>query len=107
MQMKNTYILRGSDKAMLVLRVIFIIFEAVSRLHINWGKSYIYPINEVAQVESLAGVLGGRVGELPTVYLGMRLGVKRKSIKTWDGVIEKCEKKLTNWKSQYLSREVD
>ena len=52
---------------MLILRVIFIIFEAVSGLHINWGKSSIYPINEMAQVESLAGVLGGRVGELPTI----------------------------------------
>lgn len=29
---------------MLILRVIFIIFEAVSGLHINWGKSFIYPI---------------------------------------------------------------
>ncbi|WMV41678.1 hypothetical protein MTR67_035063 [Solanum verrucosum] len=89
---------------MLILRVIFIIFEAVSGLHINWGKSFIYPINEVAQVESLARVLGGRVGELPTIYLSMPLGGKSKSIGIWNGVIEKCEKKLTNWKSQYLSR---
>ena len=59
---------------MSILRVMFIIFEAVSGLHINWGKSYIYPINEVAQVESLAGVLDGRVGELPTMYLGIHWG---------------------------------
>ncbi|TMX01072.1 hypothetical protein EJD97_025261, partial [Solanum chilense] len=90
---------------MLILRVIFIIFEAVFGLHINWGKSFIYLINEVAEVENLAGVLGGRVGELPTIYLGMPLGGKSKSIGIWNGVIEKCEKKLTNWKSQYLSRE--
>ena len=64
---------------MLILRVI-IIFEAVSGLHINWGKSSIYPINEVAEVESLAGVLGGRVRELPRIYLGMPLGRKSKSI---------------------------
>ncbi|KAG5591874.1 hypothetical protein H5410_042388 [Solanum commersonii] len=30
---------------MLIMRVIFIIFEAISGLHINWGKSLIYPIN--------------------------------------------------------------
>lgn len=59
---------------MLILRVIFIIFEAVSELHINCGKSFIYPVNEVAQVESLAGVLNGRVGELPTMYLGIHWG---------------------------------
>ena len=52
----------------------------------------------------MAGVLGARVRELPTIYLGMPLGGKRKSIGIWNGVIEKCEKKLTNWKSQYLSR---
>ena len=65
---------------MLIPRVIFIIFEAASGLHINWGKSSIYTITEVARVESLAGVLGGRVGELPTIYLGMPLGGKSKSI---------------------------
>lgn len=36
----------------LILRVIFIIFEVVSRLHINWGKSFIYPINKVTKVEN-------------------------------------------------------
>ncbi|XP_060190615.1 uncharacterized protein LOC132619869 [Lycium barbarum] len=57
------------EEQILVLRVIFIIFEAVSGLHINWGKSFIYPINEVTDLESLAEKLGGKVGELPTTYL--------------------------------------
>ena len=34
----------------------------------------------------------------------MPLGGKSKSIGIRNGVIEKWEKKLTNWKSQYLSR---
>ena len=58
----------------------------------------------MARVESLARVSGGRVGELPTICLGMPLGGKSKSIGIWNGVIEKCEKKLINWKNQYLSR---
>lgn len=33
----------------------------------------------------------------------MPLGVKNKSKGIWNGVLEKCEKELTNWKSQYLS----
>lgn len=57
----------------LILRIIFIIFEAVSGLHINWGASYIYPINEVAQIEELANTLWGQIGELPTIYLGMSI----------------------------------
>ncbi|XP_060216840.1 uncharacterized protein LOC132644271 [Lycium barbarum] len=91
------------EEQILVMRVIFIIFEAVSGLHINWGKSFIYPINEVTDLESLAEKLGGKVGELPTTYLGMPLGAKSKSKGIWNGVVEKCEKRLTNWKSQYLS----
>ncbi|WMV57474.1 hypothetical protein MTR67_050859 [Solanum verrucosum] len=59
------------------LRVIFILFEAVSGLHINWGKSFIYPVNEVPEISTLADILGGKTGELPTTYLGMPLGAKR------------------------------
>lgn len=47
------------DEQVLVLRVIFIIFEVVSGLHANWGKSFIYPIYEVVQLEHLAD-LGGK-----------------------------------------------
>ncbi|WMV30141.1 hypothetical protein MTR67_023526 [Solanum verrucosum] len=34
----------------------------------------------------------------------MPLGAKSKSLEIWNGVIEKCEKKLARWKTQYLSR---
>lgn len=48
-------------------------------------------------------MLGGKVGELPTIYLGMPLGAKSKAKGIWNNVLEKCEKKLANWKNQYLS----
>ncbi|KAG5580719.1 hypothetical protein H5410_051346 [Solanum commersonii] len=67
------------------------------------GESFIYPINKVPNINALANILGGRIGELPTVYLGMPLGDKRKSKGIWNNVLEKCEKKLVNWKSKYLS----
>ncbi|KAF3662156.1 putative cytosolic iron-sulfur protein assembly protein Ciao1-like [Capsicum annuum] len=70
---------------MLFLRVIFIIFEVVSGLHINWRTNFIHPINEVAEVDNLAAILGGRVGELPTIYLGIPLGAKSKSKGIWNG----------------------
>lgn len=56
------------------LRVILVLFEAISGLHINWSKSFIYPDNEVPNIDSLANILGGKIGELPTVYFGMILG---------------------------------
>lgn len=85
------------------MRVIFVIFEAVSYLHINWRKSSIYPINSVLTTDILASRLGGKVGELPTTYLGLPSGAKSTSKGIWNGVLEKCGKRLTNWKSQYLS----
>ncbi|CAN4110034.1 unnamed protein product [Withania somnifera] len=51
----------------------------------------------------LASILGGEVGTLPTTYLEMPLGAKCKSIDIWNNVMEKCEKKLARWKTQYLS----
>lgn len=48
-------------------------------------------------------ILGGEVGALPTQYLGMPLGAKLKSTGILNNVIEKCEKKLSRWKCQYLS----
>lgn len=47
--------------------------------------------------------LGGKVGQLPMTYLGMPLGAKSTSKGIWNGVLEKCGKRLTNWKCQYLS----
>ena len=41
-------------------------------------------------------VMGDRVGELHIIFLGMQLSGNRKSIGIWNGVIEKCEKNLTN-----------
>lgn len=72
-------------------------------LHINWGKSFIYTINNVLNIEVPASKLGGKVGELPTTYQGMPLGEKSKSRGIWNRVVEKCEKRLTKWKSRYLS----
>ena len=92
------------EEQVLVLRVIFIIFKGVSGLHINRGKSFIYPINTISEIDALASKLGGRVGELPTTYPGMPLGAKSKSTTFWNGVVEICTKRFTNWKSQHLSR---
>jgi len=60
-------------------------------------------VNEVPEINRLAGILGGKVGEMPTTYLGMPLGANSKSKNIWNAMVEKCEKKLVNWRSQYLS----
>ena len=54
--------------------------------------------------QQLIEVLGGEIGQLPTIYLGMPLGAKSKVKEIWNGVVERCEKRLSRWKAQYLSR---
>lgn len=44
-------------------------------------------------MQSQAGVLGGRMGELPAIYLGMPMGAKSQPKGIWNGVLEKYEKK--------------
>ncbi|RVW76867.1 Transposon TX1 uncharacterized 149 kDa protein [Vitis vinifera] len=47
---------------------------AASGLRINLAKSEIIPVGEVQRIEELAVELGCRVGQLPTVYLGLPWG---------------------------------
>ena len=93
----------ANEGQLLVLRSILVLFEEVSGLHINWRKSQLYPINNVSNMDKLSWILGAEVGSLPTIYLGMLLGAKSKALNIWNPVTGKCEKKLTRWKSQYIS----
>ncbi|WMV49679.1 hypothetical protein MTR67_043064 [Solanum verrucosum] len=85
------------------LRTILTIFEGISGLHVNWLKSHLFPINNVDNMSRLAETLGCQVDALPTKYLGLPLGAKNKELEVWNVVLERCERKLAKWKSQYLS----
>ncbi|XP_049391429.1 uncharacterized protein LOC125855766 [Solanum stenotomum] len=85
------------------LRSILTIFEGVSRLHVNWQKSCLYPVNQVPNMQILTENLGCQVVSLPTKYLGMPLGAKNKKLEVWNEILQRSEMKLTRWKSQYLS----
>ncbi|XP_049391854.1 uncharacterized protein LOC125856364 [Solanum stenotomum] len=63
-----------------ILRLFLVLFEGMSGLHVNWRKSFLYPVNEVPNMGNLKLILGGEVGALPTTYLGMPLGAKSKSL---------------------------
>ena len=54
-------------------------------------------------MEELSWILGGKIGYLPTIYLGIPLDAKSKAVNICNPVIEKCEKKLTRWKCQCIS----
>ena len=79
-------------------------FEAASGLKINLAKSEVIPVGKVQRIEELAVELGCRVGKLPSVYLGLPLGVPNKAAYGWDGIEEKMRRRLALWKSQYISK---
>lgn len=58
------------------LRIILILFEATSGVHINWRKSQIYPVRAIDNIQELVDILG-ETGRTPTMYLGMPLGKKQ------------------------------
>ena len=100
----DTLIFCGAEKEqLLIIRLILVYFEAISGLHINWNKSHLYPINVVLEMDHLSQILGGAIGTLPSIYLSMPSGAKYRFIDIWNPILEKCEKKLTRWRSQYLS----
>ncbi|RVX12696.1 putative ribonuclease H protein [Vitis vinifera] len=79
-------------------------FEAISRLKVNLSKTEAIPVGEDILMETLASVLGCKIGSLPTSYLGLPLGAPYKSTRVWDVVEERFRKRLSLWKMQYLSK---
>ena len=55
-------------------------------------------------MDRVATVLGCKVGNLPTTYLGLPLGAPHNSCRVWDVVEERFKRNLATWKKQYLSK---
>lgn len=85
------------------LRLIFNVLRLFAGHHVSWAKSRLNAVNSVVQLHNLAAILCRHTESLPTVYLGLPLGAKHKADSIWQDVIEKYEKRLSNWKKQYFS----
>ena len=79
-------------------------FEAMSGLKINLAKSEIIPIGPVNNLVKLASDLGCNIGSFATSNLGLPLGAKHKVLGVWDSIEERYWKRLTAWKTQYISK---
>ena len=86
------------------LRGILVWFEAVSGLRVNLSKSFILPIGQVDNIQLLVGVLGCSTDSLPSSYLGLPLGAKFKDEFIYEPVVDRFERRLSRWKSKYLSK---
>lgn len=62
-----------------------------------------YPVNEVPDLGELAEILCCNTGSFPTSYLGLPQGAKFKVVDSWNGVIERFERKQASWELQYIS----
>lgn len=89
----DTLLCSAEESQLRYPRAILVLFEAVSGLKINLGKSSMYAINDVQDIERLGEVLVCQIGELPTDYLGMPLGARYKSEQIWQK-IDRCEMRL-------------
>ncbi|RVW54896.1 hypothetical protein CK203_071540 [Vitis vinifera] len=79
--------------------------QLLSRLKVNLSKTEAIPVGEGFPMETLASVLGCKIGSLPTSYLGLPLGAPYKSTRVWDVVEERFRKRrlrdrphLVSWK---------
>ncbi|RVW89589.1 hypothetical protein CK203_036424 [Vitis vinifera] len=82
----------------------FMWFEAISSLKVNLSKTEAIPMGEGIPMETLASVLGCKIGSLPTSYLGLPLRAPYKATRVWETVEERFRKRLSLWKRQYLSK---
>jgi len=91
----DTLIFCDTDLAqLLIICLVLLWFEAVSRFKINLGKSELVHVGQVYSIELLVDVLGCKLGSLPMRYLGLPLGAKFKEKSIWNPIMEKVEKRL-------------
>lgn len=86
------------------LRCILCTFEMVTGLLINLAKTKMFGVGDIQDLDSLAWILGCKMGNLPSTYLGMPLGASFKSKVIWNLVIERIEGRLESWKAFLLSK---
>ena len=79
----------ASKEQLLYIRMVLIVFEAITSLKVNVGKSEIVPVVEVGNLDALACTLCCKVGCLLMTYLGMTLEAHYKDSSIWNPIIER------------------
>lgn len=86
------------------LKSIFIWFEHISGMRINFHKSELIPMNvEEGQAHHLAQLFGCPIGELPIKYLGVPLHFKKLTREDIQPLIDKMLKRMAGWRGNLLS----
>ncbi|GKB99576.1 reverse transcriptase domain, reverse transcriptase zinc-binding domain protein [Tanacetum coccineum] len=79
-------------------------FEEVSGLRVNYNKSKLYGVGlNDREIGEMARWIRCGVGEFPFTYLGLPIGENMRQVSTWNLVIDKFKKRLTEWKAKTMS----
>lgn len=74
------------------IKRIFIFFQVISGLKINFDKSMIYGIKiQDSFLLSYAEIFGCKPSSLPIEYLGLPLGANPKRVSTWQPIVDKVK----------------
>lgn len=73
------------------MRALFLYSEVVLGLKVNLDKFELVAVDQVTNMDSLAGIPGCNVSYLPMKYLDLPLGATFTVKIVWDVVIEKTE----------------
>ncbi|CAL1352894.1 unnamed protein product [Linum trigynum] len=62
-----------------------------------------FPVGDVQNPETLAGIFGCGWSYLPTIYLGLPLGASSNSSAIWNNIMLRFQSRLDGWRSKFLS----
>ncbi|KAJ0433652.1 putative RNA-directed DNA polymerase [Helianthus annuus] len=80
------------------------IFYLCSGLRINIHKSTLYGMGVGSEdTKSMAACMGCKAGNIPFVYLGIKVGANMNRILSWEPVKEIFRSRLSKWKANVLS----
>lgn len=88
------------------IKLILKLFEIMSGLKINYGKSQLFATNQdLESANSWAALIGCLVGKWPLSYLGVFIGESCKSKKFWIPMVKKIRTNLSKWKCTSLNKQ--
>ena len=82
------------------LRVVLVLFEAMSSLKVNFNKSMLVGVNiSNSWLREVTSASSCRVGKVPFMYFGLSIGDDPRRLLFWEPGLSHIKNKLSGWKS--------
>ncbi|KEH16957.1 hypothetical protein MTR_0061s0090 [Medicago truncatula] len=86
------------------MRAVLVLFEAMSRLKVNFNKSMLVGVNvSDSWLNEAASILRCRVGKVLFVYLGLSIGGDPRRLIFWEPLLRSIKTRLSGFNSRFLS----